>query len=98
MDGTERLFERMVHEHQDRVFALSLALTGNRHDAGRVESDAFLAKYWAAGRHLIESCSRLLPCPVKSGQSQPSRLEAWVNQAAAGDLLLAMGTITGSPV
>ncbi len=49
MDGTERLFERMVHEHQDRVFALSLALAGNRHDA------------------------------VKSGQSQPSRLEAWVN-------------------
>lgn len=47
MDGTERLFERMVHEHQDRVFALSLALTGNRHDAEEVAQDTFLRAYRA---------------------------------------------------
>src|SRR6202140_488452 len=45
MDGTERLFERMVHEHQDRVFALGLALTGNRHDAEEVAQDTFLRAY-----------------------------------------------------
>jgi len=47
MDGTERLFERMVQEHQDRVFALSLALTGNRHDAEEVAQDTFLRAYRA---------------------------------------------------
>ena len=47
MDVTERLFERMVHEHQDRVFALSLALTGNRHDAEEVAQDTFLRAYRA---------------------------------------------------
>ncbi|HXN78005.1 MAG TPA: RNA polymerase sigma factor [Candidatus Dormibacteraeota bacterium] len=47
MDGTERLFERMVHEHQDRVFAFGLALTGNRHDAEEVAQDTFLRAYRA---------------------------------------------------
>src|SRR4030088_59493 len=47
MDGTERLFERMVHEHQNRVFAFGLALTGNRHDAEEVAQDTFLKAYRA---------------------------------------------------
>src|ERR1700692_1197681 len=47
MDVTERLFERMVHEPQDRVFAFSLALTGNRHDAEEVAQDTFLKAYRA---------------------------------------------------
>ena len=47
MDGTERLFERMVHEHQDRVFALGFALTGNSHDAEEVAQDTFLRAYRA---------------------------------------------------
>lgn len=47
MDVTERLFERMVHEHQDRVFAFGLALTGNRHDAEEVAQDTFLRAYRA---------------------------------------------------
>ena len=47
MDGTERMFERMVNEHQHRVFALSLALTGNRHDAEEVAQDTFLRAYRA---------------------------------------------------
>ena len=47
MDGTERLFERMVHEHQNRVFAFGLALTGNRHDAEEVAQDTFLRAYRA---------------------------------------------------
>src|SRR4030081_1248406 len=47
MEGTERLFERMVHEHQHRVFALGLALTGNRHDAEEIAQDTFLRAYRA---------------------------------------------------
>lgn len=47
MDGTERLFERMVNEHQHRVFALGLALTGNRQDAEEVAQDTFLRAYRA---------------------------------------------------
>jgi RNA polymerase sigma-70 factor (ECF subfamily) len=37
----------MVNEHQHRVFALSLALTGNRHDAEEVAQDTFLRAYRA---------------------------------------------------
>jgi len=47
IDVTERLFERMVREHQNRVFALGLALTGNRHDAEEVAQDTFLKAYRA---------------------------------------------------
>lgn len=47
MEVTERFFERMVRSHQDRIFALSLALTGNRHDAEDVAQDTFLRAYRA---------------------------------------------------
>ena len=47
MEGTERVFERMVREHQDRIYALGLALTGNRHDAEEVAQDTFLRAYKA---------------------------------------------------
>lgn len=47
MEVSERVFERMVHEHQNRVFALSFALTGNRHDAEEVAQDTFLRAYRA---------------------------------------------------
>ena len=47
MEATERMFERMVHEHQHRVFALGLALTGNRHDAEEGAQDTFLRAYRA---------------------------------------------------
>jgi RNA polymerase sigma-70 factor (ECF subfamily) len=47
MEACERVFERMVHEHQDRVFAFSLALMGNRHDAEEVAQDTFLRAYRA---------------------------------------------------
>jgi RNA polymerase sigma factor (sigma-70 family) len=40
-------FERMVSEHQDRVFAFGLALTGNRHDAEEIAQDTFLRAYRA---------------------------------------------------
>jgi RNA polymerase sigma factor (sigma-70 family) len=45
--GVERHFERMVHEHKDRIFAASLAMTGNRHDAEEVAQDTFLRAYRA---------------------------------------------------
>jgi RNA polymerase sigma-70 factor (ECF subfamily) len=47
MDGTDRVFERLVRDHQDRIFALGLALTGNRHDAEEVAQDTFLRAYRA---------------------------------------------------
>jgi RNA polymerase sigma factor (sigma-70 family) len=47
MEGVERLFERMVREHQHRVYAVGFALTGNRHDAEEVAQDTFLRAYRA---------------------------------------------------
>jgi len=47
MEGAERVFERLVREHQDRLFALGLALTGNRHDAEEVAQETFLRAYRA---------------------------------------------------
>src|SRR5207244_12625883 len=47
MEGVERVFERMVREHQDRMYALGYALTGNRHDAEEVAQDTFLRAYRA---------------------------------------------------
>jgi RNA polymerase sigma-70 factor (ECF subfamily) len=47
MDTAERVFERMVGEHQHRIYALSYALTGNRMDAEEVAQDTFLRAYRA---------------------------------------------------
>ena len=47
MEGLERLFEKMVREHQHKVFAVGFALTGNRHDAEEVAQDTFLRAYRA---------------------------------------------------
>ena len=47
MEGTERVFERLVRDHQDRIFALGYALTGNRHDAEDVAQDTFFRAYRA---------------------------------------------------
>ena len=51
MEGVEHLFERMVHEHQDRLYALGYALTGNRHDAEEVAQDTLLRAYRALCRY-----------------------------------------------
>ena len=47
MESTERVFERMVNEHQHRIYALGFALTGNRQDAEEVAQDTFLRAYRA---------------------------------------------------
>ncbi len=47
MEGTDRVFERLVRDNQDRIYAVSLALTGNRHDAEEVAQDTFLRAYKA---------------------------------------------------
>jgi RNA polymerase sigma-70 factor (ECF subfamily) len=47
METAERVFERMVGEHQHRIYALSYALTGNRMDAEEVAQDTFLRAYRA---------------------------------------------------
>ena len=47
MEATDRVFERLVLDHQDRIYALALALTGNRHDAEDVAQDTFIRAYKA---------------------------------------------------
>ncbi len=47
MEGTDRVFERLVRDNQDRIYALGLALTGNRHDAEDVAQDTFVRAYRA---------------------------------------------------
>src|SRR5881296_106400 len=47
MEATDRVFERLVRDNQDRIYAVSLALTGNRHDAEEVAQDTFLRAYKA---------------------------------------------------
>ena len=69
MEGVERQFERMVREHQDRVFALGLALTGNRHDAEEVAQDTFLRAYRA-----------LLTYPP--GRVRDLKQKAWLHRIA----------------
>jgi RNA polymerase sigma-70 factor, ECF subfamily len=54
MEGTDRVFERLVREHQDRIFALGLALTGNRHDAEDVAQDTFIRAYRAMATYSPE--------------------------------------------
>ena len=49
MEGTDRVFERLVRDHQDRIYALGFALTGNRHDAEDVAQDTFVRAYRALG-------------------------------------------------
>jgi RNA polymerase sigma-70 factor (ECF subfamily) len=59
MEGTERVFERLVLDHQDRIYALGLALTGNRHDAEEVAQDTFLRAYRALGAYPPERVGEL---------------------------------------
>jgi len=63
MEVTERAFERMVRDHQDRIFALSLALTGNRHDAEEVAQDTFLRAYRALCSYPIDRVRELKQKP-----------------------------------
>jgi RNA polymerase sigma-70 factor (ECF subfamily) len=59
MEGTERVFERLVRDHQDRIYALGLALTGNRHDAEDVAQDTFLRAYRALAGYTPERVREL---------------------------------------
>src|SRR5467141_5236978 len=59
MEGVERLFERMVREHQHRVYAVGFALTGNRHDAEEVAQDTFLRAYRALATYPPERIREL---------------------------------------
>ncbi|TMC39556.1 MAG: RNA polymerase sigma factor [Chloroflexi bacterium] len=63
MEGTERVFERLVRDHQDRVYALGLALTGNRHDAEEVAQDTFLRAYKALAGYPPERIRELKQRP-----------------------------------
>jgi len=46
LDGA---FERLVHEHQDRLFTIALRTVGNRSDAEELVQDAFVRAYRALG-------------------------------------------------
>jgi len=59
MEGTERVFERLVRDNQDRVYAVSLALTGNRHDAEEVAQDTFMRAYKALATYPPERVREL---------------------------------------
>jgi len=63
MEGTDRVFERLVRDHQDRIFALGLALTGNRHDAEEVAQDTFLRAYRALCAYPAERVRELKAKP-----------------------------------
>jgi RNA polymerase sigma-70 factor (ECF subfamily) len=63
MEGVERVFERMVHEHSDRLYALGFALTGNRHDAEEVAQDTFLRAYRALVTYAPERIRELKQRP-----------------------------------
>ena len=69
MDGVEHVFERMVHDHQDRLYALGYALTGNRHDAEEVAQDTLLRAYRALVRYPPERVREL-------------KQRAWLHQIA----------------
>ena len=47
MEATDRVFERLVRDHQNRIYALGLVLTGNSHDAEDVAQDTFVRAYRA---------------------------------------------------
>ncbi|HET7421010.1 MAG TPA: sigma-70 family RNA polymerase sigma factor [Candidatus Dormibacteraeota bacterium] len=63
MEGTDRVFDRLVRDHQDRIFALGLALTGNRHDAEEVAQDTFLRAYRALCTYPAERVRELKAKP-----------------------------------
>jgi RNA polymerase sigma factor (sigma-70 family) len=63
MEGVERLFERMMREHQHRVYAVGFALTGNRHDAEEVAQDTFLRAYRALATYPPERIRELKQRP-----------------------------------
>jgi RNA polymerase sigma-70 factor, ECF subfamily len=69
MEATERVFERLVLDHQDRIYALGLALTGNRHDAEEVAQDTFLRAYRALSGYSPERVREL-------------KQRAWLHQIA----------------
>src|SRR6266571_1295431 len=54
MEGVDHVFERMVQDHQDRLYALGYALTGNRHDGEEVAQDTLLRAYRALVRYSPE--------------------------------------------
>jgi RNA polymerase sigma-70 factor (ECF subfamily) len=63
MEGVERVFERMVREHQHKVFAVGFALTGNRHDAEEVAQDTFMRAYRALATYSPERIRELKQRP-----------------------------------
>jgi RNA polymerase sigma-70 factor (ECF subfamily) len=69
MEGTDRFFERMVIDHQNRIFALGFALTGNRHDAEEVAQDTFLRAYRAL-------------CTYPPDRMRELKQKAWLHQIA----------------
>jgi RNA polymerase sigma-70 factor (ECF subfamily) len=69
MESTERVFERLVLDHQDRIYALGLALTGNRHDAEEVAQDTFLRAYRAM-------------CSYPPERIRDLKQKAWLHQIA----------------
>jgi RNA polymerase sigma factor (sigma-70 family) len=63
MEGVDRVFERMVRDHQHRVYAVGFALTGNRHDAEEIAQDTFMRAYRALATYPPERIRELKQKP-----------------------------------
>ena len=59
MEATDRVFERLVRDHQDGIYALGFALTGNRHDAEDIAQDTFIRAYRALATYPPERVREL---------------------------------------
>ena len=57
----DRGFERMVREHQDRIYAFALSLCGRRDEAEDVAQDAFIRAYRALERYPAQRRRELKP-------------------------------------
>jgi RNA polymerase sigma-70 factor (ECF subfamily) len=57
----DRGFERMVREHQDRLFAFAMSLCGRPDEAEDVAQDAFIRAYRALERYPAERRRELKP-------------------------------------
>jgi RNA polymerase sigma-70 factor (ECF subfamily) len=57
----DRGFERLVREHQDRLFAFALSLCGRGDEAEDVAQEAFIRAYRALGRYPAQRRRELRP-------------------------------------
>ncbi len=63
LDGS---FERLVLEHQDRLFSLALRWTGDPREAEEIAQDAFVRAYRALAGYDAERIAEAFPADVEA--------------------------------